>query len=78
MLTANNNPKEDANNEIPDGHRHHDARNSDVLCSAHAVTCVPKCLLNEVNSQYKDESTDNHDRYDPHSYKQVLDLCERR
>jgi hypothetical protein len=62
MLTANDDPEEDANDEIPDGHRHHDTGNSDILWSAHAVTSVPECLLDKVKSQHEDECADNHDR----------------
>jgi len=62
MLTANDDSEEDAYNEIPDSHRHHDARNSDVFWFAHAVARVPKCLLDKVDSQHKDECANNHDR----------------
>jgi len=73
MLTANDDPEEDANYEVPDSHRHHNARNSDVLWFAHAVTRVPKCLLHKVDSQHKDECANNHDRCDtPLSYLNAI------
>jgi hypothetical protein len=41
MLTANDDPEEDSNDEITDGHRHHNTRNSKVL-SACVATGVPE------------------------------------
>jgi hypothetical protein len=54
ILTADDDPKEYANDEIPDGHRYHDARDGDILHFANAVTCVPECLFDEINSQHED------------------------
>lgn len=54
ILTADDDPEEYANDEIPDSHRYHDTRNGDVLCFAHAVTCVPECLFDKINSQHED------------------------
>ena len=65
MLTANNDPKdgkEDANDKIPDCHRYHKTCNSDIFLSAHAMTSVPECLFDKVDSQHEDERADNHDR----------------
>ena len=44
-LTASDDAKEDADDEVPHGHDNHDTRDGDILRGAHAMSCVPQCFL---------------------------------
>jgi hypothetical protein len=63
VRTADYNAEEDANHEIPGSHDDHDTEYGNVLGPADTIAGIPECLLDEVNTKDKYQSTNNHDRY---------------
>jgi hypothetical protein len=62
--TGENDPKQQTNNKVPYGHANGNGTNGDVFRSIYSVTGIPYRLHCQVESEYKDQSADDHDRWD--------------
>ena len=60
--TACDDAEQDARDEVPHGHNHHDTRDCDILGLADAMSCIPERFLDQVDPEDKDERPDHHHR----------------